>query len=124
MEDLPEAIASLKITEAISILRAIDGGIDSVLANIEEPGKIDMVNYMERNFRFNLPLKKRSFLTGRSLTTFKQDFGKAFNTTPQKWLTRKRLELAQYQFVEKNKKPIDVYYEVGFENFLHFSYAF
>jgi AraC family transcriptional regulator, exoenzyme S synthesis regulatory protein ExsA len=36
MEDLPEAIASLKITEAISILRAIDGGIDSVLANVEE----------------------------------------------------------------------------------------
>ncbi|KOH44855.1 AraC family transcriptional regulator [Sunxiuqinia dokdonensis] len=124
MKDLPETIASLKIAEAISILRAIDHGIDNVLANFEEPGKIDLASYMERNFRFNLPLEKFSYLTGRSLTTFKRDFGKVFNTTPQRWLTRKRLELAHYQFVEKKSKPIDVCYEVGFENLSHFSYAF
>lgn len=124
MQDLPEEIASLKITEAISILRTIDNGIDDVLANFEEPGKVDLVNYMEKNFMFNLPLEKFSYLTGRSLTTFKRDFNKAFQVTPQRWLTQKRLELAHYQFVEKKKKPIDVCYEVGFENLSHFSYAF
>jgi AraC family transcriptional regulator, exoenzyme S synthesis regulatory protein ExsA len=120
----PENIASLKITEAISILRAIDKTVDGALANFEEPGKIDLVSYMERNFMFNMPMEKFGYLTGRSLTTFKRDFKKAFNTTPQKWLTQKRLELAHYQFVEKNKKPVDVCYEVGFENLSHFSYAF
>ena len=124
MKDLPEEIASLKITEAISILRTIDKEIDNVLANFEEPGKIDLADYMEKNFMFNLPLKKFGYLTGRSLTTFKRDFQKVFNTTPQKWLTQKRLELAHYQFVEKKKKPVDVCYEVGFENLSHFSYAF
>lgn len=124
MQDLPDDIASLKITEAISILRTIDKGIDNVLANFEEPGKIDLVSYMEKNFMFNLPLEKFSYLTGRSLTTFKRDFNKAFQATPQRWLTQKRLELAHYQFVEKKKKPIDVCYEVGFENLSHFSYAF
>lgn len=124
MKDLPEDIAYLKITEAISILRTIDKGIDNVLANFEEPGKIDLISYMERNFMFNLPLQKFGYLTGRSLTTFKRDFSKAFSTTPQRWLTQKRLELAHYQFVEKKKKPIDVCYEVGFENLSHFSYAF
>ena len=124
MNELPENIASLKITEAISILRTIDKGIDNVLANFEEPGKIDLVGYMEKNFMFNLPLEKFGYLTGRSLTTFKRDFGKVFNTTPQRWITQKRLELAHYQFVEKKKKPIDVCYEVGFENLSHFSYAF
>ncbi len=124
MKDLPENIASLKITEAISILRTIDKGIDDVLANFEEPGKIDLVSYMEKNFMFNLPLEKFSYLTGRSLTTFKREFGKAFNMTPQRWLTQKRLELAHYQFMEKKKKPIDVCYEVGFENLSHFSHAF
>ncbi|GAB3274428.1 hypothetical protein GCM10027347_47310 [Larkinella harenae] len=124
MTDLPDAIASLKITEAITILRAIDKSIDPILANFEEPGKIDLVSYMEKNFMFNLPLEKFGYLTGRSLTTFKRDFGKAFNTTPQRWLTKKRLELAHYQFIEKQKKPIDVCYEVGFENLSHFSYAF
>lgn len=124
MQDLPLDIASLKITEAITILRAIDKGIDSVLANFEEPGKIDLASYMEKNFMFNLPMEKFSYLTGRSLTTFKRDFKKVFQTTPQRWLTQKRLELAHYQFVQKKRKPIDVCYEVGFENLSHFSFAF
>jgi AraC family transcriptional regulator, exoenzyme S synthesis regulatory protein ExsA len=84
MKDLPADIASLKITEAISILRAIDIEIDDVLANFEEPGKIDLVSYMEKNFMFNMTMEKFGYLTGRSLTTFKRDFKKAFNTTPQK----------------------------------------
>ncbi|HEX6181055.1 MAG TPA: helix-turn-helix domain-containing protein [Chitinophagaceae bacterium] len=124
MKDLPENLALLKITEAITILRTIDNEIDTVLANFEEPGKIDLVGYMEKNFMFNMPMEKFGYLTGRSSTTFKRDFKKAFNTTPQKWLTQKRLELAHYQFVEKHKKPIEVCYEVGFENLSHFSYAF
>jgi AraC-like DNA-binding protein len=124
MKALPEDITSLKIKEAISILRTIDKGIDNVLANFEEPGKIDLADYMEKNFMFNLPLEKFGYLTGRSLTTFKRDFSKTFNVTPQRWLTQKRLELAHYQLLEKKKKTIDVCYEVGFENLSHFSYSF
>jgi AraC-like DNA-binding protein len=124
MDEIPADIASLKITEAITILRMLDKGIDNVLANFEEPGKIDLADYMEKNFMFNLPLEKFGYLTGRSLTTFKRDFGKAFNNTPQRWLTQKRLELAHYQFVEKKRKPIDVCFETGFENLSHFSFAF
>jgi AraC-like DNA-binding protein len=124
MEELPENIASLKIKEAISIVRAIDRGIDSVLANFEEPGKIDLASYMEKNFMFNLPLEKFGYLTGRSLTTFKRDFFKVFSITPQRWLTQKRLELAHYQLAEKKRKPVEVYYEIGFENLSHFSYVF
>lgn len=123
-ETLPENIASLKIEEAVSILRTIDKDIDDVLANFEAPGKINLVEFMEKNFMFNMTLEKFGYLTGRSLTTFKRDFNKAFLTTPQKWLTQKRLELAHYQLAEKKKKPVEVYYEVGFENLSHFSYAF
>lgn len=124
MKDIPQDIASIKITEAISILRTLDNEIDHVLANFEEPGKINLVDYMEKNFMFNLPIEKFGYLTGRSLTTFKRDFKKAFDTTPQRWLTQKRLDLAYYQLIEKKKKPLDVCYEVGFENLSHFSFAF
>ena len=124
MEKLPENIATLKITEAITILRTIDPEMDGVLANFEEPGKIELATFMEKNFMFNMPLEKFGYLTGRSLTTFKRDFKRAFNSTPQKWLMQKRLELAHYKLVEKKIKPIDVCYEVGFENLSHFSFAF
>lgn len=120
----PENIAALKINEAISILRVIDPAIDNILANFEEPGKIDLAGFMEKNFMFNMPMAKFGYLTGRSLSTFNRDFKKQFNSTPQRWLTQKRLELAHYQISEKKKKPVDVYLEVGFEDISHFSYAF
>lgn len=122
--EFPEHIASLKISEAISILREIDKSVDNVLANFEQPGKIDLINFMERNFMFNMPMEKLGYLTGRSLSTFNRDFKKQFNSTPQKWLTDKRLQLAYYQLSQKKKKPIEVYLEVGFEDLSHFSFAF
>jgi AraC-like DNA-binding protein len=79
---------------------------------------------MESHYMFNLPLEKFGYLTGRSLSTFNRDFRKTFNATPQKWLTKKRLELAHYQISEYAKKPIEVYLEVGFEDLSHFSFAF
>ena len=124
VRNLPENIADLKITEAISILRTIDSSVDEVLSNFDEPGKIDLASYMEKNFMFNMPIDRFSYLTGRSVTTFKRDFKKIYDTTPQRWLTQKRLELAHYHFTNKRSKPIDVCYEVGFENLSHFSFAF
>ncbi|MEO6286251.1 MAG: AraC family transcriptional regulator [Dyadobacter sp.] len=122
--EFPESIASLKITEAITILREIDKTVDGVLANFDDPGKIDLIDFMQRNFMFNMPMEKLGYLTGRSLSTFNRDFRKFFNATPQKWLTEKRLELAHYQLAEKKKKPTEVYLEVGFEDLSHFSFAF
>lgn len=123
-ESFPEAIASLKITEAITIIRAINPDVDKVLSNFDAPGKIDLVSFMERNFLFNMPLEKLGYLTGRSLSTFNRDFKKHFNVTPQKWLIAKRLEFAYYQLKENSRKPKDLYLEVGFEDLSHFSFAF
>lgn len=123
-ENFPENIASLKINEAISILRTIDNSIDYILSNFDEPGKVELISFMEKNFMYNMPLEKFGYLTGRSLTTFKRDFFKAFNSTPQRWLTKKRLELAHYQLAEKGQKPTEVYLETGFQNLSHFSFAF
>jgi len=121
---LPENIAGIKIEEAISILRNTRSDVDSLLANFEHPGKLNLVDFMEKNYMFNLPLEKFSYLTGRSLTTFKKDFKNIYGTTPQRWLTTRRLDLAHQQLEAQRRKPIEVYFEVGFENLSHFSYAF
>ena len=122
--EFPDSLATLKIEEAISILRLINPDVDSVLTRFDAPGKIDLVNFMQRNFMFNMPLEKLGYLTGRSLSTFNRDFKKLFNASPQRWLTDKRLELAYYHLTEKKKKPSEVYLEVGFEDLSHFSYSF
>lgn len=122
--ELPDEIALLKIQEGISILRSIDKEVDSLLADFSEPGKINLAEFMEKNFMFNMPLQKFSYLTGRSVATFNRDFRKIFHTTPQRWLTQKRLELSHYRLAENKEKPAEVYLEAGFENLSHFSFAF
>ncbi|MBO2008217.1 AraC family transcriptional regulator [Hymenobacter negativus] len=121
---LPEKLLALKTTEVLEVLRSLDPHSDGVLADFAEPGKLNLVAFMEANYRFNMPLATFSRLTGRSLTTFKRDFKKAFQLSPQRWLTQKRLALAHYQLAEKSRKPVELYLEVGFENLAHFSYAF
>ncbi|WP_311182598.1 helix-turn-helix domain-containing protein [Hymenobacter volaticus] len=121
---LQEKLVAVKTEEAIEILRSLDPQSDSVLADFSEVGKIDLAEFMETNYMFNIPLAKFSQLTGRSLTTFKRDFKKAFQLSPQRWLTQKRLALAHHHLVEKQRKPVELYQEAGFENLSHFSYAF
>ena len=62
--------------------------------------------------------------TGRSLATFKRDFKKVSDLTPEKWLIRKRLEVAYRLIKEEHRKVVEVYAEVGFKNPSHFSTAF
>ena len=121
---LPDKLLAVKMAETLEILRSIDPCTDAVLADFTEPGKLNLIEFMEANYMFNLPLAKFSYLTGRSLTTFKRDFKKAFALSPQRWLTQKRLALAHYQLTEKSRRPAELYLEVGFENLAHFSYAF
>ena len=62
--------------------------------------------------------------TGRSLATFKRDFKKISDLTPEKWLIRKRLEVAYALMREGGRKIADVCTQVGFKNQSHFSAAF
>lgn len=123
-DELPPDLVEIKIAECLTVLDACNPEVKRVLGTFDEPGKVNLADFMEQHFLYNLPLEKFGYLTGRSLTTFKKDFQKIFQTTPGRWLTRKRLEHAHYQIAVNNKKPADIYIEAGFENLSHFSFAF
>ncbi|WP_205945674.1 AraC family transcriptional regulator [Pedobacter frigiditerrae] len=117
-------LQNLKIRECILILLQSNPEIKDILFDFSEPGKIDLEGFMEKNFHFNVQLKRFAYLTGRSLATFKRDFKKIFNTTPSRWLQNRRLQEAYYLLKEKRKTASDVYLELGFEDLSHFSFAF
>jgi AraC-like DNA-binding protein len=121
---LPDELTQLKVKEAITIVRTLDKNADLILSDFSEPHKIDLAAFMLKNFIFNISIPRFANLTGRSLATFKRDFKKTFSTSPQKWLTEKRLEQAHFLIAEKKQKPSEVYLDVGFENLSHFSSAF
>ncbi|MBX3240070.1 MAG: helix-turn-helix transcriptional regulator [Chitinophagaceae bacterium] len=122
-EKLTPTLAHLKTNEAIELLLR-KPALKNFLFDFSEPHKIDLEAYMNRHFSYNIPLEKFATLTGRSLSTFKRDFAKIYSTTPEKWLQKKRLEQAHFLITQQNKRPTDVYLEVGFENLSHFSTAF
>ena len=119
-----EKLLSLKLREAVLILLQTRPELKDVLFDFTEPGKIDLEAYMNKNFHFNVELKRFAYLTGRSLATFKRDFEKIFHSSPSRWLQHRRLQEAHYLIKEKGKAPSDVYLELGFEDLSHFSFAF
>lgn len=115
---------AIKMKEIMFILLKSNPGLQNVLFDFSEPGKIDLEAFMNRNFRFNVSLKRFGYLTGRSLSSFKRDFNKVFHDSPGRWLLTKRLQDAHFLIEKKGRKPSEVYLEVGFEDLSHFSYAF
>jgi AraC-like DNA-binding protein len=114
----------LKLREAILILLQANPELKDILFDFSEPGKIDLEGFMNKNYHFNIQLKRFAYLTGRSLATFKRDFDKIFHITPSRWLQQRRLQEAHYLIKERGQAPSDVYLELGFEDLSHFSFAF
>ena len=119
-----EAIVNLKLLEGIYAILNNAEIFFPILFDFTEPWKVDIMDFMESNYTEDLTMEQIASYTGRSLATFKRDFAKISNLTPQKWLIKKRLEAAYIKLEEEGKKVNDVYLEVGFKNPSHFSIAF
>ncbi|WP_172282818.1 helix-turn-helix domain-containing protein [Chryseobacterium sp. LAM-KRS1] len=117
-------LASLKVKEAIELILQSNPDFKNLLFDFSDPHKTDLKEFMNKNFIFNLSIDAFAKLTGRSLSGFKRDFQKTFNMPPKKWLKEKRLQEAYYLIKHKNKKPADIYLDLGFENLSHFYYSF
>lgn len=86
--------------------------------------RVSLQRVMEENYCYNLKLEAYAQLCNRSLSAFKRDFQKCYDTTPRKWLLEKRLELAMQMLRNTEKNVMEVSFESGFENASHFSRCF
>ncbi|HWW42137.1 AraC family transcriptional regulator [Pedobacter sp.] len=117
-------LADLKIREAIELLLQSNPDFKYLLFDFSEPYKINLEEFMNQNYMFNVSVESFAKLTGRSLSGFKRDFSKIFATTPKQWLRDKRLEEAYYMIKQKKQRPAEIYLDLGFENLSHFYFAF
>lgn len=123
-KSITRKLTEIKIYEAIELLLNLSPELKNFLFDFTEPFKIDLEKFMLQNYHFNVPIENFARLTGRSLAGFKRDFEKAFQTSPRKWLQEKRLEEAYRIIHLENKKPADIYIDLGFENLSHFYTCF
>ena len=112
-----------KLREAVFVQLQLSPNLIPVLFDFAAPYKIDLHDFMEENFRSNLTVEQFAHFAGRSLTSFKHDFNDIFHLTPQRWLSRRRLQEAR-RLMEEGAKANDIYLKVGFKNLSHFSTAF
>ncbi len=91
---------------------------------LQEPAGASLRHIMEANFQYNLSMEAYAQLCNRSLSAFKRDFQKTYQTTPGKWLLAKRLAYARVLLQNPSKTVSEVAYESGFENLSHFSRSF
>ncbi len=114
----------LKLREALFTLLNTDSKFYSTLFDFNSPWKIDILDFLNENYMYDMSMEDFASYTGRSLATFKRDFAKVSNDTPQRWIINKRLEAAYYMLQDERKKVSDVYVDVGFKNLSHFYSAF
>lgn len=117
-------LANLKIREAVELILHSNPDLQYVLFDFSESYKIDLEEFMNKNYMFNVSVEAFAKLTGRSLSGFKRDFTKIFHTSPKQWLRDRRLNEAMYRIKQKKEKPADFYLDLGFENLSHFYYTF
>lgn len=116
-----DELLQLKMTEGVYVLLHTGKNLYASLFDFADPWKIDILEFMERNYMNDLSMEEIANYTGRSLSTFKRDFKKYSDLSPQKWLIRRRLEAAHELIRNGERKVSEVCFEVGFKNLSHFS---
>jgi AraC family transcriptional regulator, exoenzyme S synthesis regulatory protein ExsA len=91
---------------------------------LREPQTVSLQKVMEDNFCFNLKMEEFAKITSRSLSAFKRDFVRVYNTTPGRWLMEKRLNNALHLLTNMGKTVGEAAFESGFESPSHFSRSF
>lgn len=122
--EMDNQLARLKTTEAIIGLIRTNKELAYQLQNFSVKSKADLHQYMNFHYLENKKLDDFAKESGRSISVFKKDFQSIYDTTPAKWLKKKRLEYAYKLLSTTNRKASEIYLECGFEDLAHFSKSF
>ena len=94
------------------------------LLSINKEQSTQLKQIMEENFAYCLNLEQYANLCNMSLSSFKRNFQEAYNASPGKWLSNKRLDFASH-LLKTTDKPVNlVGFECGFEEPSSFIRAF
>lgn len=125
-EHLSEEVIKLKVKELIAILIQSDESdrMERLFGNLFNPPEHDFQAVIQKNLFEDLSLEDLAFLTGMSLSSFKRRFSSTFGTTPNKYITSKRLEKAQTLLSTSDLRISEIAYDCGFSDVGYFSKIF
>lgn len=74
----------LKLQEGLLALLHIDKRFAPTLFDFNKPWKIDILDFLNKNYMYEFTMEDLAHYTGRSLATFKRDFKRISDLTPEK----------------------------------------
>lgn len=78
------------------------------------------VNTIYENIFNDVSIERLAHLTNRSLTSFKKEFRRIFNSSPHHWIINQRLDRAKIMLSSTSRTVSEVGSECGFANISHF----
>lgn len=123
---LTEEVILAKIRELISLMVQLDssGAVRNILGNLFQVSNFGFQEVIQQNLFEDLNIEELAFLSGMSLSTFKRKFSSVYGTSPNKYITSKRLEKAQNLLNFTDLRISEVAYDCGFSDVGYFSKTF
>lgn len=123
--ELPAAVRLLKLEELLLYLLHFDPERFRAIQIItKDREQLQIKKVVESHVGQLITVDELAFLCHMSTSTFKRRFSEIYDTTPQKWLLTRKLEMAAELLGSGGESPSGVYLKVGYQNHSSFSEAF
>ncbi|MBB6463750.1 AraC family transcriptional regulator [Flammeovirga kamogawensis] len=121
-----EDIVTIKIKELISILINTDnsGETKNIFGNLFTAKEYEFKETIAKNIFEDLNIEDLAFLCSLSTSSFKRKFQTVYGTSPNKYITSKRLDKAQTLLKTTNLTISEVAYDCGFSDVSYFSKSY
>ena len=125
-ELVSDELVKLKVKEIILLLARTDDAkaIHDLILGLFTPVETSFRELIEANIFNNLSLDELAKLARLSLSSFKREFAKHYNTTPAKYIKKKKLKQAAKLLQTTTLRISDITFESGFSDLAHFSKSF
>ena len=128
--DNPELVSQellkIKLKELILLLVKTENAdsVQSLIAGLFTKNEVQFKDVIEANLYNNYSLDELSALTNLSLSSFKREFVKHYQSSPAKYIKRRKLEHAAKLLKSTDLRISDIAYDCGFTDLAHFSKSF
>lgn len=119
-------LLELKIKELILLLIQSNNvsSIQELISNLYSSRDVKIKNIIELHKYSNLSLEELAKMSNLSLSSFKREFKKIFNNTPNNYITDQKIKRAK-ELLRITEMPVnEVAFEVGFNDPLYFTRIF
>ena len=125
-EKPPEALLKLKLKELLAsiLVGKHNPDLAAYLRSVAESDAPAIPAIMENNFHHNLSINEFARMCNRSVSSFKREFQKYYETSPGKWLLERRLQHSATLLQSTGMSITEVAFHCGFEDLSHFSKVF